>query len=241
MASVFKRSDLGFLTCKIPSKSFKDALAGSDSVEFSDLKFCIFAKPFDYALVGKFPLRRPVLDSIRKFFFNLKPSGKFSVTLLDQKNVLIKLTNDLDYSRVFAHRSYFVFGCFMKLIKWTSFLDISEESPIVPVWTVFPELSSHLFSPRILFDLGSIFGRPFHADNATIVGYRPFVARILVELNIFKSHPDSVWLGPEKFGYVQKVVLKGLSNFCSHYKYVGHRNSECINLHPHLRKADVSI
>ncbi|KAH0468011.1 hypothetical protein IEQ34_003044 [Dendrobium chrysotoxum] len=46
---------------------------------------------------------------------------------------------------------------------------------------------------------------PLHTDNATTVDSRPFVACILVELDIFKSHPVSVWLGPKKFEYVQNV------------------------------------
>ncbi|KAH0450264.1 hypothetical protein IEQ34_020956 [Dendrobium chrysotoxum] len=81
-------------------------------------------KPFDLALIGKFPLCRPVLDSICKFFFNLKLTSAFSVTLLDQCDVLIKLSNDFDYGRVFAHRSYYVSNYFMKLIKWSPFFYI---------------------------------------------------------------------------------------------------------------------
>ncbi|KAI0494929.1 hypothetical protein KFK09_025075 [Dendrobium nobile] len=193
------------------------------------------AKPFEFALVGKFPLKRLVLDAIRRFFFNLKLSGDFSVTLLDQSNVLIKLANDLDYGRVFAHRSYFVYGCFMKIVKWSPTLDLSEESPVVPVWISFPGLRPHLFSSRILFGLGSVFGRPIQTDNATAVGSRPSVARILVELDISKKYPDSVWLGPKKLGYVQKVVIEGLPNFCQHCKVVGHKKSDCTKLYPNLR------
>ncbi|XP_020702616.1 uncharacterized protein LOC110114173 [Dendrobium catenatum] len=245
-----KRLDPGFLVGK-HSKSFKDALSsveasnsfpdfrfstirGLPALWFSDEEFMHLAKPFEFALVGKFPIKRPDLDSIRKFFFNLKLSGDFSVTVLDQSNVLIKLSNDLDYGRIFAHRSYFVFGCFMKIIKWSPLLDLSEESPIVPVWVSFPGLRPHLFSPQIMFGLGSILGRPIQTDNATAVGSRPSVARLLVELDISKSHPDSVWLGPENLGYVQKIVYEGLPNYCLHCKAVGHKRTECIKLFPNL-------
>ncbi|KAI0530955.1 hypothetical protein KFK09_000504 [Dendrobium nobile] len=251
-----KRLDAGFLAGK-SSKSFKDALSGPvDANVFPDLRvstirgmpalwfsedeFMHLAKPFDFALVGKFPLKRPALDAIRRFFFNLKLTGDFSVTLLDQSNVLIKLSNDLDYGRIFAHRSYFVYGCFIKIIKWSPTLDLSEESPVVPVWISFPSLRPHLFSSRILFGLGSIFGRPIQTDNATAVGSRPSVARILVVLDISKNYPDSVWLGPEKLGYVQKVVLEGMPNFCLHCKVVGHKKSECPKLNPNVRPMEPS-
>ncbi|PKU78491.1 hypothetical protein MA16_Dca015772 [Dendrobium catenatum] len=241
-----KLLDHGFLAGKQP-KSFKDALSGSveandfpnfrissnrgmPSLWFSEEEFFHLAKPFEFALVGRFPLKRSSLDSIRRFFFILKLSGDFSVTLLDQANVLIKLANDMDYARVFAQRSYFVYGCFIKVIKWSPVLDLSEESPIVPVWLSFSRLRPHLFSSRILFGLGSVFGRLIHIDNATASGSRPSVACVLVEIDVTKSFPDSVWLGPEKLGYVQKVIFEGMPNFCSFCKALGHKKLECPKL-----------
>ncbi|KAL0923173.1 hypothetical protein M5K25_007218 [Dendrobium thyrsiflorum] len=203
MSSTFKHSDPGFLVGKNQSKSFKEVLATSDtSIDFPELKVTTLrgllalwiskgkvlhlAKPFEYALVGKFPLRQPV-------------------------------------------------------IKLTPYLDLSEESSIVLVWLSFPELHPHLFSPHILFGLGSIFGRPIHTDNAITVGSHCSEARILVEMDISKSHPDLVWLGPENLGYIQKVVVEGMPNFCSHCKEVGHRNSVCPKLHSQLGKVVVSF
>ncbi|PKU60673.1 hypothetical protein MA16_Dca028358 [Dendrobium catenatum] len=238
-----KLLDLGFFSGKQP-KSFKDALSGSvdsnvfpefrissnrgmPSLWFSEEEFLHLAKPFEFTLVGRFPLKRPSLDSIRRFFVILKLSREFLVTLLDQANVLIMLANDMDYARVLAHRSYLVYGCFMKVIKWSPVLDLSEESPIVPVWLSFSGLRPHLFSFRILFGLGSVFGRPIHTDNATASGSRPSVARVLVEIDVSKSFSDTVWLGPEKFGYAQKVIFEGMPNFCSFCKALGHKKIEC--------------
>ncbi|KAL0906769.1 hypothetical protein M5K25_025289 [Dendrobium thyrsiflorum] len=129
---------------------FVDALYGSASfVCFPELRQCSFrgmpslwiseeeimslAVPFQFALVGFFPMCRPSLDGIRKFFFNLKLHAKFYVTVLDQSHVLIKLSNDLDYSRVFCHRSYLVNNYYMKLTKWSPFLDVYVESPVIPI------------------------------------------------------------------------------------------------------------
>ncbi|KAL0908865.1 hypothetical protein M5K25_023376 [Dendrobium thyrsiflorum] len=103
------------------SLSFKDALSGvsPSSVDFPDLKVSShrgmpalwiseaeiqsLATPFEFALMGKFLGRRPSLDAIRNFFFKLKLNGDCSVTVLNHRNVLIKLFKDLDYCRVFAH------------------------------------------------------------------------------------------------------------------------------------------
>ncbi|KAH0433660.1 hypothetical protein IEQ34_026986 [Dendrobium chrysotoxum] len=77
-------------------------------------------------------------------------------------------------------------------------------------------------------------------DNATAVGFRQSVARILMEMDIFRTYPDYVGLSLEKFGYIQKVVLEGFYSFCVHCKAVGHKNFEYIKLYPQLRKADVT-
>ncbi|KAH0457986.1 hypothetical protein IEQ34_013301 [Dendrobium chrysotoxum] len=124
--------DPDFLDGSMKSRSFLDALSGSAS---------------DYALVPFFPSRHPSLDSIYRFFFNLKLIVNFSVTLLDSSYVLIKLMSNLDYSRAFYHRSYLIYNCYVKLTKWYHSLDISVESPIIPIWISFPNLRPHLFSP----------------------------------------------------------------------------------------------
>ncbi|KAI0497572.1 hypothetical protein KFK09_020803 [Dendrobium nobile] len=117
-----KLADHGFLGISNPSRSFLQVLSGSSaSNDFPKLRVSSFrgmhslwisddeiealTVPFQFALVGFFPTKRPSLDSIRKFFLNLKLNGDVSVTLLDPSHVLIKLENDLDYCRIFCHRS----------------------------------------------------------------------------------------------------------------------------------------
>ncbi|KAI0514248.1 hypothetical protein KFK09_010283 [Dendrobium nobile] len=237
-----KLVDPGFLGGISHSKSFLEALAGSTS-SFPDLRPSTFrglpslwvsdeeirelAAPFRFSLVGFFPSKRPPLDAIRKFFFNLKLNGEVSVTVLDSTHILIKLSNDLDYCRVFCHRSYFVFNCFMKLTKWSPCLDIRVESPIIPIWISFPHLRPHFFSPRILFGLGELFGKPLKIDGATSAGSRPSNARVLVELDVTKTYPKQVWLGSDSLGYVQEVVLDEFPQFCDVCKCLGHFTGKC--------------
>ncbi|KAL0917056.1 hypothetical protein M5K25_012097 [Dendrobium thyrsiflorum] len=176
----------------------------------------------------------PPLMLFAIFFFNLKLIGEFSVTVLNPKNVLIKLVNDLDYYRVFAHHSYFINNCYMRVIKWSPSFDVDIESPIIPIWVSFPNLRPHLYSPRILHGLGSIFGRPLKIDHATSTGSRPSVARVLVELDVSKYFPDKVWVGPDNLGFIQSVVMEDLPSYCSHCKSLGHSKLECHFLHPQL-------
>ncbi|KAH0457500.1 hypothetical protein IEQ34_012815 [Dendrobium chrysotoxum] len=93
--------------------------------------------------------------------------------------------------RVFAHRSYFVSICFMKLTKWSPFVDIAEESPIIPVWISFPNLRPHFFCTLYPSWSWLHFWSSPSYGCCTEVGFRPSFARVLVELDIKKRHPDS--------------------------------------------------
>ncbi|KAI0503720.1 hypothetical protein KFK09_014659 [Dendrobium nobile] len=214
----------------------KSTVKGVPALLMSEDDILKLASPYQFTLVGKFTVRRPNLDAIRNFFAKLKLSGNFSVGLLDARHVSIKLSNDLDYSRVFSRRSYYILNCQMRLLKWTSFFDVKEESPIVPIWISFPNLRLHFFNNHVLHALGSIFGRPLQIDQATANRSRPSVARVLVEIDITKKHPKEIWIGSDKCGYLQKVDYEKVPDFCLHCKVHGHAFQECFVAHPHLKK-----
>ncbi|KAI0516044.1 hypothetical protein KFK09_008716 [Dendrobium nobile] len=126
--------DSRFLSVINKSRSFKDVISGKSSTSsFPDLKpttHCgmisqwvseeevfALAAPFQFALIGKFSIRRPKLDLIHQFFLNLKLYTGFFITLLEPKHFLIKLENNLDLNHIFGHRSYYIFNSYMKLFK----------------------------------------------------------------------------------------------------------------------------
>ncbi|KAH0462293.1 hypothetical protein IEQ34_009868 [Dendrobium chrysotoxum] len=49
-----------------------------------------------------------------------------------------------------------------------------------------------------------------------------------------KLYPDKVWLGPEKLGYIQQVVMEVFPSFCTSYKCIGHLSGDC---QPYLSSA----
>ncbi|KAI0497844.1 hypothetical protein KFK09_021082 [Dendrobium nobile] len=80
---------------------------------------------------------------------------------------------------------------------------------------------------REMFVRSWFFGRPLKVDNATSVGSRPFVARVLVELDMTKSYPDKVWLGLENLGYIQHVSMEAFPSFWASCKCLGHLSGDC--------------
>ncbi|KAL0912896.1 hypothetical protein M5K25_016310 [Dendrobium thyrsiflorum] len=123
----------------------------------------------------------------------------------------------------------------LRILKWTPFFDIRQESPIVPMWISFPNLRLHFFNPKVLHALGSLFGRPLQTDQAMAARTRPSIARVLVEVDITKKHAKEVWVGWKSYGYLQKVEFKNIPDFCSHCKMHGHASTVCFKLHPDLK------
>lgn len=76
-------------------------------------------KPFTYTLVDKFSFLHPCMDNIHAFFHNLNLIGVFTMGLLDAFHVLIKLSNNLDYSRVFPRHSYYILNYQMCKVRCT--------------------------------------------------------------------------------------------------------------------------
>ncbi|KAH0466055.1 hypothetical protein IEQ34_006158 [Dendrobium chrysotoxum] len=76
----------------------------------------------------------------------------------------------MDYSFVFYHRSYYVCNYYIKLIKWPPIFDILVESPICSYMNLF-------------------IGTTFAFNNASTVGYRPSVMRVVKnDFLVFSDH-----------------------------------------------------
>ncbi|KAL0928261.1 hypothetical protein M5K25_000134 [Dendrobium thyrsiflorum] len=183
--------------------------------------------PFQFTLVGKFTFRRPKLNLIHSFFFNLKLSKNFSVTLFDPRHILIKLS----IIWIIVAFSGIDLIMFAIRIKWSRLFVIVIclfESHIVPIWISLFELRPHLFSPRILYGLGSNFGWKLQIDNAIDVGSKPSIVRLLLELDITKQYPNYIWFGLNKFGYVQNIVMDEFPAFCDHCKILVHEWTQAL-------------
>ncbi|KAL0926975.1 hypothetical protein M5K25_003235 [Dendrobium thyrsiflorum] len=86
-----------------------------------------------------------------------------------------------------------------------------------------------------------MFGRPLKTNNAISIGTRPSITRVLVELDVSKQYPYSVWLGFEKFDLIQQVEMEEFLSFCDRCESLGHMKTECIILNPHLLKDSQTI
>ncbi|KAM3337881.1 hypothetical protein P3S68_032206 [Capsicum galapagoense] len=78
-------------------------------------------------------------------------------------------------------------------------------------------------------------------DAATISKTRPSMAKVRVELDLLKSHLDSVWVGLEDEdlplrGFTQKLEYEAIPKYCKHCKKIGHTMTNCKILKKNLAK-----
>ncbi|XP_027150383.1 uncharacterized protein LOC113750625 [Coffea eugenioides] len=209
---------------------------GEPSVSFSMEDIERIAAPFQYALVGKFSRGRPIMDDLRKFFHALDLTAKFSLGLLDRRHILIRLSNEADYYRVWSRGFWSINKAPMRVFKWSIDFHVDREDSIVPVWFALPMLPVHLFHKECLFSIVGCLGRPLCVDAATAKGSRPNVARVCVEVDLLKTLPSRVWIAfGERMGFWQPLIPENLPKYCEHCFHQGHVVAECRIKNPGLK------
>ncbi|KAL2453330.1 Uncharacterized protein Adt_49170 [Abeliophyllum distichum] len=186
------------------------------------------AEPFKFTLVGKFSHRKPSMVEVRNSFQKFGFTGDFKTGLIDFKHILIHLTHEDDYSRLFLKPLWFIMGCPMRVLKWTCDFHPDAETPIAPIWISFPLLPVHLRAKEFLFALSKLVGVPLRIDEATADLLRPSEARVCVEVNLEHKLPDRVLIERgESRSFWQPVVYEQLPHFCAKCPHMGHLIDKC--------------
>ena len=100
---------------------------------FSQDALDTLSAPYMFALVGKFSRGRLKMEDLRKFFLSLDLKGVASTGFLDSRHVLIKLSNEVDFHRIWSRNIWYVFGLPMRVFKWSPAFHVDRESSVVPV------------------------------------------------------------------------------------------------------------
>ncbi|XP_027156871.1 uncharacterized protein LOC113758040 [Coffea eugenioides] len=208
---------------------------GEPSLVISRQDMMQIAAPYSNALVGRFAIGRPSIELIRKFIVSLGLRGECPIGLLDSKHILLRPSEEEDYTRLWCRRSWYVGKFHMSLSKWTIDFKPGVESSIAPVWVNFPGLPLPFFEKQFLLKLGTLLGRPLKVDEATASLKRPSVARILLEIDVLQSPKSRIWIGDDQWGFWQKIEYKGYPAYCGFCSLIGHTESVCHRKHPELR------
>ncbi|KAL0299873.1 UNVERIFIED_CONTAM: hypothetical protein Sangu_3151200 [Sesamum angustifolium] len=133
---------------------------GEPGIIYSPEETAELAARLKFALVGKFSHGLPNLNFLRIRIVKLGLKGNVTVGRLNFKHVLIRLSNEEDFSRIWLRGEWTFDSFHMRVFKWTPNFDPQIESPIAPVWIRLPALPVHLFEKNALFTLTTKIGKP---------------------------------------------------------------------------------
>ncbi|KAL0462618.1 UNVERIFIED_CONTAM: hypothetical protein Slati_0149400 [Sesamum latifolium] len=156
---------------------FDCSYKGEAGIIYSSEETALLAARLKFTLVDKFSHGLSNLNFLRIRIVKLGLKGNMTVGRLNFKHVLIHLTNEEDFSRLWLRGEWMFDGFHMRVFKWSPNFDPQIESSIIPVWIMLPELSVHLFEKHALFKLAAKIGKPLRMDEPTADMSRPDLAR----------------------------------------------------------------
>ncbi|XP_060183937.1 uncharacterized protein LOC132613748 [Lycium barbarum] len=180
-------------------------------------------------LVGKFIKTRPQIDKISE---KITVQGKVQIGVFDYRTVFLDFDNEDDCKTVWYKRLIEIEGHVMWLEKWSPDFKLEEDSPVVPIWVLLPELPFHCHSWHYIKQIVAPLGTPLMMDLATENRTRPSMAKVRVEINLTKPKMNSIWIGTEdkscpRKGFTQKSEYENPPKFCTNCKILGHSILQC--------------
>ncbi|XP_071922584.1 uncharacterized protein [Coffea arabica] len=173
------------------------------------------------------------MEDLQKFFRALDLKDDFSLGLMDRRHILIRLSNEADFYRIWSRNIWYVQDVSMRIFKWSTDFHVDRESSVVPVWFSLPKLPIHLFHKECLFSIVACLGWPLCVDTATAMGSRPSVARVCVEVDLQRELPERVWISVgDRMGFWQVLMAENLPKYCGLCLHQGHNEDDCRLKHP---------
>ncbi|XP_059281415.1 uncharacterized protein LOC132035126 [Lycium ferocissimum] len=171
----------------------------------------LMALEFKYMLVGKFIKTRPQLDKIRsKFAEKISIKGTCKIGAFNYRTVFLDFDKEEDFKNVWYRRSVEIERQVMWFEKWSPHSKPDEDSPIVPVWVLLPELPFHCHSWNYIKQIVRPAWIPLSSDLATDHRTRPSMAKVRLEVDLTKPKVTSIFVGVEEDssslkGFYQKL------------------------------------
>ncbi|XP_060200230.1 uncharacterized protein LOC132628470 [Lycium barbarum] len=191
------------------------------------------AEECKFTLVGKFIKIRPQLDKIRsKFAEKITVKGTCRIGPFNYHTVFFDFLKKEDFTHVWYRRSVEIEGQVMWYEKWSPNFKPDEDSPIVLVWVLLPELPYHCHSWNYVKHIVEPTGLPLTVDFATDHRTRPSTAKVRLEVDLTKPKVNSIFVGIEEDnsplkGFYQRLEYENVPKYCRFCKILGHSIAEC--------------
>lgn len=122
-------------------------------------------------------------------------------------------------------------GKLMRIQAWTPNFKPEEETPIVPIWVLFPGLQWHCSKKEFITPLLEFVGKVLYLDTASIKRTRASMAKVKVQVDLTKDRPRHVWIGLDDedltIGRWQAIEYENIPPYCTYCKHQGHMIGDC--------------
>ncbi|OIT36808.1 hypothetical protein A4A49_60393, partial [Nicotiana attenuata] len=203
------------------------AKQGKPAVIFKKEDYMVkFADICKFTVVGKFQHTMPRMEIIRKSFIaQTELRGGVKIVHFNARTVYIDLDNEYDHSTLWSEQNMYIQGQLMRIEAWNPIFKPNEDSPIVPIWIMIPELPWHLYYMEILTPLLSPICKALFLDLASFQKTRDSMVKIK-QIDLTKERPTHVWLGYDEDqdvngdGQWLEVQYDNLPSYCSHCRHL---------------------
>ena len=179
-------------------------------------------------LIGYVAGKYPGFVTLKSIIANV---WKCDATLSIHENgwLVYEFKKEEDKMAVLNGGPYLIYGRPLLLKSMPEFFDFSKnEMSSVPVWVKLPNLPLKCWSLRSLSKISSLIGKPIQCDRFTASKARISYARVLIEVDLRESLPDTIQIGlPNGLFINQLVIFEALPQFCKACNSIGHSSDKC--------------
>ncbi|XP_026417292.1 uncharacterized protein LOC113312773 [Papaver somniferum] len=181
-----------------------------------------------FSLIGRLDLVKLKMNTVSEALLKQwQLKGKVQFIPLGKSFFIIKLDNLEDINHIWQG-FWKVDTQILCIRSWEpNFNPAAQKTTSAYVWVIFPGLSIEYWKESILMQMGSILGRAIKVDEITLKRVVGYYACVLVEIDISKSIPNSIWVNSKYGKFEQPIQAPNKPKFCSHCKSLGHFVIEC--------------
>ncbi|XP_026399023.1 uncharacterized protein LOC113294860 [Papaver somniferum] len=181
-----------------------------------------------FSLIGRLDLVKLKMNNVSEALLKqCQLKGKVQFIPLGKGFFIIKLDNLEDRNHIWQG-FWKVDAQILSIRAWEpNFNPAAQKTTSAYVWVIFPGLSIEYWKESILMQMGSILGRAIKVDKITLKRIVGYYACVLVEIDISKSIPNSIWVNSKYGKFEQPIQVPNKPKFCSHCKSLGHFVIEC--------------
>lgn len=183
------------------------------------------SKKWENALIVYIVDLNPSLQSIRSYISRTWKNIVIPDVLKhDEGYYIVKFASWADKHKISSGGPYFFGNRPLIMKEWSVGYKYKDDVlHTVPLWVRLPNLPLHCWSKDSLSRIGSLLGTPKCADEYTSNQSRISFARLMVEMDVSKPLPKSVWIeGSNGQEWEQKVLYEWAPRFCAKCNVVGH-------------------